>query len=65
MSYCMTNKLSGIANKDQKSCNNKKLLFRNHLQNLSAVPKTCKIPDNMSTSVVFGMRAVRMIFLLF
>ena len=60
----MTNKPLGIANKDQKSCNKEKHLFQNHLQNLSAVPKTRKIPDNISTSVVFGMHTVRMILLL-
>ena len=44
----------------KKSCNNNKHLFRNHLQHLS-IPKTHKIPENISTSKVDAVRAIRMI----
>ena len=57
----MTNKPSAIVNKDQKNCNNEKHQFRNYLQNLSPVPKTYKVPDNISTSIVYAVRALRVI----
>ena len=44
----------------KKSRNNNKHLFRNHLQHLS-IPKTHKIPENMSTSIVDAVCAIRMI----
>ena len=44
----------------KKSRNNNKHLFRNHLQHLS-IPKTHKIPENISTSIVDAVRAIRMI----
>ena len=44
----------------KKSCNNNKHLFRNHLQHLS-IPKTHKIPENISTSIVDAVCAIRMI----
>ena len=61
MYYCMTINQLAIVNKDQMSCNNKKHLFWNHLQNLSPLPKRHKVPDNTSTSIVFVMHVVRMI----
>ena len=33
----------------------------NHVKNLSPIPKTQKLPDNMSTSIVDAMHAARMI----
>ena len=44
----------------KKSRNNNKHLFRKHLQHLS-IPKTHKIPENISTSIVDAVRAIRMI----
>ena len=61
MDYCVTSKLWAIVNKDEKSRNSNKRLFENHLQNLSPIPKTHKIQDNISTSIVDAMRAIRMI----
>ena len=61
MYYCMTNKPLAIVNKDQKNCNNEKHLFRNYLQNLSPVPKAYKVPDNISTSIVYAVCALRVI----
>ena len=57
----MTSRPWAIVNEDEKNRNNSKHLFRNHLQNLSPIPKTHKVPDNISTSIVDAMRAVRMI----
>ena len=61
MDYCVTNKPWAIVNEDENCCNINKHLFRNHLQNLSSIPKTDKVPDNISTSIVNAMRATRMI----
>ena len=55
MDYYETSKPWATVNEDKKSCNNNKHLFRNHLQNLSPIPKTHKVPDNISTSIVDGM----------
>ena len=41
----------------KKSRNNNKHLFRKHL----SIPKTHKIPENISTSIVDAVRAIRMI----
>ena len=41
-----------IVKEDEESRNNNKYLFQNHLQNLSPIPKTHKIPGNASTSIV-------------
>ena len=57
----MASKPWAVVNKDEKSRKNNKHLFQNHLQNLSPIPKTHKIPDNISTSIVDAMRAIRMI----
>ena len=57
----MTSKPWAFINEDEKSCNNNKHLFRNHLQNFSPIPKTYKVPDIISTSIIYAMRAVRMI----
>ena len=48
MDYCVTCKPWVIVNGDEKSRNNNKHLFRNHLQNLSPIPKTHKVPGNIS-----------------
>ena len=59
--YCVTSKPWAIVSEDEKSRNNNKHLFRNYLQNLSPIPKTQKVPDNISTLIVDAMRAIRMI----
>ena len=61
MDSCMTSKPWAIVNEDEMSHINNKHLFRNHLQNLSPIPKTHKVPDNTSTSRVDAMHAIRMI----
>ena len=61
MDCYVTSKPWAIVNEDKKSCNNNKYLFQNHLQNLSPIPKTHKVPDNISTSIVDAMRAIRMV----
>ena len=62
MDYCVKVKLWAIVNEDEKSHNNNKRLFRNHLQKLYPIPKLHKVPDNISTSIVDAMRAIRMIY---
>ena len=62
MDYCVKVKLWAIVNEDEKSHNNNKRLFRNHLQNLYPIPKLHKVPDNISASIVDAMRAIRMIY---
>ena len=57
MDYCITSKPSA----DEKSGNNNKHLFRNNLPILFPIPKTHKVPDNISTLIVYVMNAVRMI----
>ena len=61
MDYYVTSRPYAIVNEDEKSRNNNKHLFRNHLQNLSPIPETHNVPDNISTSIVDAMRAIRMI----
>ena len=57
----MTSKPCAIVNKGEKNHNNNKDLFLNPLQNISSIPKTCKVPANISTSIVDAMLAIRMI----
>ena len=61
MDYCVTSKPWAIVNEDEKSHNNNKHVFRNHLQNLFPIPKRHKVLDNISTSIVDAVRAIRMI----
>ena len=49
----MTSKPWLIVNEDKKSCNNNKNLSQNQLQNLSPIPKTHKVPDNIY--LIFAM----------
>ena len=58
----MTSKPWVTVNGDEKSRNNNKHLFRNHLQNLSPIPKTHNVPRNISISIVDAMRAIKMIY---
>ena len=51
--YCMTSKPWLIVNENKKSCNNNKNLSQNQLQNLSPIPKTHKVPDNIY--LIFAM----------
>ena len=46
MDYCVISKSWAIVNEDEKSHNNNKHLLRNHLQNLSSISRTHKVPDN-------------------
>ena len=57
----MTSKPCAIVNKGEKNHNNNKDLFLNPLQNISSIPKTRKVPANISTSIVDPMLAIRMI----
>ena len=59
MDFCVISKPWVIVNEDEKSRNNNKHLFRNHLQNLSPISRTHNVPNNMSTSIVDTMRAIR------
>ena len=62
MDYCLTSKPWAIVNEDEHRHNNNKHLFWNHLQNLSPIPKTHKVPpDNISTSIADAISAIRMI----
>ena len=62
MDYCVTSKPWAMVNEGEKNRNNNKHLFRNHLQSLSAIRKTHKVPDNISTSIVDAVCAIIMIF---
>ena len=46
MDYCVTSKSWAIVNEDEKSHNNNKHLFRNHLQNLPPISRIHKVRDN-------------------
>ena len=57
----MTSKPWAIVNEDEKSRNNRKSAFRNAILLLPAIPKSSKVPDSISISIVDAMRIVRMV----
>ena len=59
--YYMVSKPWAVVNLVEKSGNNNKYLFGNHLQNLSCIPKPHKVRDNIFASIVDAMLAIRMI----
>ena len=59
----VTSKLWAIVNEDMKSRNNQKSLFRNELQLMSTNPPSAVAPEDIETSIVDGMRVVRLITL--
>ena len=61
MEWPLTSEPWSIINEDEKSRANRKHVFRNNLQDISPVPRTCKIPNNISTTIIDVMRVLRMI----
>ena len=57
----MTSKPWAIVNEDMKNRNNQKSLFRNELQLMSTNPPSAVAPEDIETSIVDGMRVVRLI----
>ena len=56
MDYCTTSRPWAIVNKYEKSHANNKHLFQNHLQNLSPIPKTHKVTNNIFILIVDVMQ---------
>ena len=48
-----------LVNEDDKSHQNRKSLFRNHLQGMCPVPKTTTLPDPIMATIVDAMRFMR------
>ena len=61
MEWPVTSKPWAIVNEDMKSRNNQKSLFRNELQLMSTNPPSAEAPEDIETSIVDGMRVVRLI----
>ena len=60
MEWPVTSKPWAIVNEDMESRNNQKSIFRNELQ-LSTNPPLTVAPEDIETSIVDGMRVVRLI----
>ena len=61
MEWPVFSKPWAIVNEDMKSRDNQKSLFRNGLQAMSPLTSTNTIPKDIATSIVDGMRIVRLI----
>ena len=60
MEWPVFSKPWAIVNEDIKSRDNAKSTFRNYLQSMAPVDSTNNVPSGISTSIVDGMRVVRM-----
>ena len=61
MVWPVTSKPWVIVNEDMKSRHNQKSIFRNELQLMSTNPPSAVAPEDIETSIVDGMRVVRLI----